>query len=160
MEMIMGFCSKEDPFELDKLKEGRISISTAIKRGQLGNVPLPNTLADDIPYDAKKSSHVIMGTVRTRNLQDMFENHRSRTGEELDAATVKDPHLKDSMTLYMEDESGLMTVKVNRWLYPKLKDALWDIKLGHDFVLMRVEKKPFFGKTVHCNHMWVIDPDD
>jgi hypothetical protein len=45
-------------------------------------------------------------------------------------------------------------------MYPKLKDALWDIKLGHDFVLMRVEKKAFYGKTVHCTHMWVIDPDD
>jgi hypothetical protein len=73
---------------------------------------------------------------------------------------VKDPHLKDSMTLYMEDESGLMTVKVSRWLYPKLKDAIWDISLGHDFVLMRVQKKAFYGKTVHCNHMWVIEPDD
>ena len=45
-------------------------------------------------------------------------------------------------------------------LPPKLKDALWDIRLGHDFVLMRVEKKAFYGKTVHCTHMWVIDPDD
>src|SRR3546814_15421623 len=55
---------------------------------------------------------------------DLFENHRSRTGDEHDPASIKDPHLKDSMTLYMEDESGLMTVKVNRWMYPKLKDAI------------------------------------
>jgi DNA polymerase-3 subunit alpha len=160
MEMITAFCQKEDPFDLGKLKNGSAAIVKAIRRGQLGSLPLPDTLADDIPYDAKRSRHAILGTVRARNLQDMFENHRSRTGEELDPKEVKDPHLKDSMTLYMEDESGLMTVKVNRWLYPKLKDALWDIKLGHDFVLMRVEKKAFYGKTVHCNQMWVIDPED
>lgn len=159
MNKIMEFCNKDDPFELNKLKDGSEVITTAIKQGQLGNMPLPDTLADNIPYDAKKSRHVILGTVRARNLQDLYENHRSRTGDELDPATVKDSHLKDSMTLYMEDESGLMTVKVNRWMYPKLKDALWDIKLGHDFVLMRVEKKAFYGKTVHCTHMWVIDPD-
>jgi hypothetical protein len=159
MQKIKEFCEKDDPFELDKLKNGAATIVDAIKRGELGSCPVPDTLADDIPYEARKSRHVILGTVRARNLQDLFENHRSRTGDELDPATVKDPHLKDSMTLYMEDESGLMTVKVNRWLYPKLKDALWDIKLGHDFVLMRVEKKPFYGKTVHCSHMWVIDPD-
>jgi DNA polymerase-3 subunit alpha len=160
MNMIMEFCGKDDPFGLDKLKLGAAEITNAIKRGQLGNMPLPDTLADNIPYDAQKSTHVIMGTVRARNLQDLYENHRSRTGDELDPATVKDPHLKDSMTLYMEDESGLMTVKVSRWLYPKLKDAIWDINLGHDFVLMRVQKKAFYGKTVHCNHMWVIEPDD
>lgn len=160
MEQIMAFCTKEDPFELNKLRDGAESIVKAIKRGQLGSVPLPNTLADNIPYDAKKSRHVILGTVRARNLQDLYENHRSRTGEELDPKTVKDPNLKDSMTLYMEDESGLMTVKVNRWAYPRLKDAIWSIALGHDFVLMEVEKKPFYGKTVHCNRMWVIDPDD
>lgn len=159
MEMIMEFCTKDDPFELDKLKNGAAEIEKEIRAGKLGRMPLPDTLADNIPYEARKSSHVIMGTVRARNLQDLYENHRSRTGDELDPATVKDPHLKDSMTLYMEDRSGLMTVKVNRWMYPRLKDALWDIKLGHDFVLMRVEKKPFYGKTVHCTQMWVIDPD-
>jgi DNA polymerase-3 subunit alpha len=159
MNKIMEFCNKDDPFELNKLRDGAEEIKTAIQRGQLGSMPMPDTLADNIPYDAKKSRHVIMGTVRARNLQDLYENHRSRTGDELDPATVKDAHLKDSMTLYMEDESGLMTVKVNRWMYPKLKDALWDIKLGHDFVLMQVEKKAFYGKTVHCTHMWVIDPD-
>lgn len=160
MNMIMDFCNRDDPFGLDRLKNGRAEIVGAIKRGQLGSMPIPTTLAEDIPYDAKKASMVIMGTVRARNLQDLFENHRSRTGDELDPKEVKDPHLKDSLTLYMEDESGLMTVKVNRWLYPKLKDALWDIVLSHDFVLMRVEKKAFYGKTVHCNQMWVIEPDD
>lgn len=159
MEMIMEFCTKEDPFELDKLENGAAAIVKEIQAGRLGALPIPDTLADDIPYEARKSTHVIMGTVRARNLQDLYENHRSRTGEELDPKTVKDPDLKDSMTLYMEDKSGLMTVKVNRWMYPKLKEALWGIELGHDFVLMRVDKKPFYGKTVHCNRMWVIDPD-
>lgn len=159
MEMIMEFCTKDDPFELDKLKDGAAQIEKEIRSGKLGRMPLPDTLADNIPYDAKKSKHVVMGTVRARNLQDLYENHRSRTGDELDPKTVKDPHLKDSMTLYMEDKSGLMTVKVNRWMYPRLKEALWGIALGHDFVLMEVEKKAFYGKTVHCNRMWVIDPD-
>lgn len=160
INLIKDFCAKDDPFELNKLRDGKDAIVRAIKAGELGPVPLPDTLAEDIPYEARRSQHYLIGVVKNRNLQDLFENHRSRTGEELDPKTVKDPNLKDSMTMYMEDESGLFTVKVNRWLYPKLKGAIWDIKLGHDFVILKVHKKPFYGKTVHVDKMWVIDPDD
>ena len=159
MEMIQEFCSKDDPFELMKLRDGAAAVVEAIKSGELGPMPVPDTLADNIPYESKRSNHVVMGIVKNRNLQDLYENHRSRTGEELLRKDVKDPDLKDSMTLYMEDESGLMTVKVSRWDYPKMKEALWGLKLGHDFLLMRVQKKPYYGKTVHCKSLWVIDPD-
>jgi hypothetical protein len=159
MAMIQEFCSKEDPFDLMKLRDGSKGIVDAIKAGELGPMPIPDTLADNIPYEAKRSNHVVMGVVKNRNLQDLYENHRSRTGEELLRKDVQDPDLKDSMTLYMEDESGLMTVKVSRWDYPKMKEALWGLKLNHDFLLMRVQKKPYYGKTVHCKSLWVIDPD-
>lgn len=162
LRKIQDFCAAPDPFELDFHKIGKEKVLEAVRqwRRQGLFLPTPTTAADDIPYEDKKSEHVLLGTVRARNLQDLFENHRSRTGEELDPATVRDPHLKDSMTLYMEDASGLMTVKVSRWLYPALKDRLWAIKLDYDFVLFRAVKKPYFGKTVHVaspTQFWVID---
>lgn len=159
---IVDFTSREDPFGLNRLKNGKFEVVKLIsglrKKGHM--VPLPDTTADKVPYEAKRSEHVMMGVVKNRNLQDLFENHRSRTGEELDPATVKDPHLKDSMTLYMEDETGLFTVKVDRWKYPRFKDALWELELNKHFLLFTCIKKPYYGKTVHLTNMWVIDPED
>jgi len=158
VEKIREFAEQDDPFEIHRLEREAALIKRFIKRGDLP-VPMPDTLAQNIPYEAVRSGHVILGQLRNRNLQDLFENHRSRTGQELDPADVKDPELKDSMTLYLEDRSGLMTVKVNRWKYPEYKARLWSATLDHDWILAVVVKKPFYGKTVHVQRLWVIDPD-
>ena len=159
VSMVREFSEMRDPFGINKIKDNAKAIRSAIKRGDLPGVPMPDTLSDQIPYEAKRSEHVVMGVVKARNPQDLYENHRSRTGQELDPATVKDPDLKDSMTLYMEDEAGLMTIKINRWAYPKWKEALWDIELNHDFVVIRCYKKPLYGKTVTMTKLWAIEPD-
>ena len=64
-----------------------------------------------------------------------------------------------SVTLYLEDVAGTLTVKVNRRIYPKFKAMIWDAKIGHDYILATVFKYPFLGKTIHIDQMWVIDPD-
>jgi DNA polymerase-3 subunit alpha len=177
VEKIAAFSAKADPFGISWVKDRSASIKSWIKtetaryrrQGMSMNEielleqipPMPDTTADQVPYEDKESHHIILGVLKARNLQDLFENHRSRTGEELDPETVRDAHLKDSMTLYVEDETGTMTVKVNRWCYPKMKDELWGARLGHDFVLARVYKKPFFGKTITVKRdgLFIIDPD-
>jgi DNA polymerase-3 subunit alpha len=158
--IIKDFCEQDDPFGILRIKRQSEEIRRAIRRKELYGLPMPNTLSDGIPYEDRKSFHVVLGVPKSRNLKDLFEDWRSRTGEELDPDTVSDPHLKDSVTLYMEDEAGLMTVKVNRWMYPRYRDQIWRLVLGHHFVLAKVEKKPFYGKTVHVKEMWVIDPCD
>lgn len=162
IEKITDFVGEVDPFGINKVRDDRAAIVAEIRKrgnGDLPGLPLPNTMADEIPYDNKASNHVILAIMKNRNLQDLFENYRSRTGDELDPKTVKDPHLKDSMTLYLEDPSGMITVKVNRWTYPRMKDDLWSAKLNHDFVLVEGYKRGFYGKTLTANRIYVVDPD-
>ncbi len=162
--MIQDFASDPDPFGIHKLKNQRDEVIKFLKEYNEQQItpkdklPIPDTMADEIPYEARRSQHVVLAMIKERNLQDLYENHRSRTGDELKPSEVKDPDLKDSMTLYADDPAGTMTVKINRWKYPELKDRLWGIELKHDFVLMRVVKKPFYGKTVHVEEMWVFTP--
>lgn len=159
IEKIKEFAANDDPFGIDWIRTAKAAIKKAIRDMDI-ECPMPDSISDDIPYDNKTSSyHTILGMLKTRNLQDLFENYRSREGKDLDPKTVRDPHLKDSMTLYLEDEGGLITAKVNRWMYPKVKDELWNAKERHDFILAKVEKKAFAGKTVHIKNLWVIDPD-
>ena len=159
VEKIQEFADKPDPFGIEKIREDTAAIRKAIKDGDLGATRMPNTLADDIPYEAKPWGGTIMGLLKNRNLQDIYENHRSRTGDELDPATVRDADLKDSVTLYLEDATGTMTVKVPRQIYPKYKDLVWSATPGHDYIICRVKKYPFLGKTVHVEDLWIVDPD-
>jgi DNA polymerase III subunit alpha len=156
---IDAFSESDDPFGIYKLRNDIAAIREAIREGDLPGLPMPHAVADDVPYEAKKWKGVVLCRLRSRNLKDLFEDHRSRTGEELDPSTVKNPDLKDSMTLYMEDESGLLTAKISRQLYPYVKGDIWNAKLGVDYVLASVFTYPFLGKTVHIDRMWVINPD-
>lgn len=160
VEKMAAFAEDEDPFKIDQLRKETEAIKKAIKDGEIV-LPFPRHLSSDVVYEAGKPwNGVILGRIRSRNLQDLFENHRSRTAEELDPATVKDPHLKDSMTIYLEDVDGLLTVKVNRWMYPRYKADLWGATLGKDYVLAVVKKHQIAAsKTIHIEKMWVISPD-
>lgn len=159
MRSISKFCEKDDPFGVFQYERTEASIRRAIRNGDLP-CPMPNTYSDQIPYDPKESRHVILGQLMNKNLQDLFENYRSRVGEELDPATVKRPDLKDSITLYLTDAHGAMTVKVNRFAYPKFKDVIWEARNGVDWILARVKKNKFHGKNVSVEHLWVIEPDE
>jgi hypothetical protein len=147
------------------LKNKRDEIIQVIKEYNKGEdvpherLPLPDTLADDVPYDAKRSEHVILALLKNKNPQEMFENHRSRTGEELDPKSVKNPELKDYMTLYLEDPAGLLTIKVNRWKYPQFEQQLINARIGKDWFLIKAYKAPYYGKSLQTNYLWVIDPE-
>lgn len=158
IEKITEFCSAEDPFDILKIKREIATIKDWIANNLYLSLPMPDTLSSEIPYDAARSNHVILATCNFRNYQDMFEDYRARHGEELNVDDVKDPHLKDSMTMFLEDEMGPISVKVDRWRYPKYKQDLWGIVLGHHYILAKVAKNPFYGKSVSIREMWVIDP--
>lgn len=159
IQKIRAFAENEDPFGIDAIVKDVRAIKRAIRNDELPGVPMPNATADDVPYEDKPWRGIVIGRIKDRNLKDLFEDHRSRTGEDLDPETVKRPELKDSVTMYLEDQTGTLTVKVNRHSYPKFKDRVWDAKLHHDYVLVSAKKYPFLGKTIHVEDMWVIDPD-
>ena len=159
VEKIAEFADNDDPFGILEIQRAVTEIKDAIRSDALPGAPMPTATADDIPYEDKPWRGVILGRLKDRNLKDLFEDHRSRTGEDLDPKTVKRPDLKDSVTMYLEDQAGTLTVKVNRHDYPRFKSRVWDAKMNHDYVLVAAKKYPFLGKTIHVEDMWVIDPD-
>jgi DNA polymerase-3 subunit alpha len=156
---MVAFCEQDDPFEIHKIERESAEIKAWIKAsGFMHGIPMPDTLSSEVPYEDRKSYHTIMGIVNHRNYQDMYEDHRARYGEDLNPDDVKDSHLKDSMTMFMEDEHGPISVKVNRWTYPKYKQQLWDLDIQHHYVIAKVVKNAFYGKNVSVQEMWVVDP--
>ena len=158
IEKMEAFSTTEDPFGIDQVAKEIRAIKSAIRNDELPGAPMPRHTSDDVPYEDVPWKGVIIGRLKDINLKDLFEDHRSRTGEDLDPTTVTNPELKDSVTLYLEDALGTLTVKVNRHSYPRFKQMVWDAKKNQDYFLCTVKKYPFLGKTVHVTGMWVIDP--
>lgn len=159
MALIKGFAEQEDPFGLEVLGKAINQVREQIRSGEL-SLPQPNYTAAEVPYEAKYHNVTWLGVVKARNPRDLFEEHRSRTGEELDPKTVKRPDLKDSMMMYCEDDTGEINVKLDRFKYPRFKDAAWGLRPGKDLVLVQGYKRAQFGRVINITALTVIDPDE
>lgn len=162
VEKIKEFVDAEDPFDLDLLANKLTKVKGDIYRGELGRVPRPTHTARQVPYEKGGDVEVCwLGTIRHRNLKDLFELHYSRTGEELDPEDTRDPHLNEWVTMVGEDDTDLLDISVNRWKYPKMKNVVWGIDLGRHLVLIRGVKRGFMARRqIYVSEMFVIDPED
>lgn len=152
------FAHSEDPYGIGSLSR----MLTAMK-GELKSygLPLPNHTADTIPYEKGRDEEVIwLGIVLFRNLRDLYEQNRARTGEELDASTVRDPHLNEWVIMQATDDTGeILTVRVDRWKYPSMKRAIWGLKTADDAILVHGVKPGWQNsKTINVHKMWVLSP--
>ena len=102
-----------------------------------------------------------MGVITQRNLKELFEMHFSRTGEELDPKEVKDPELNEWVVMWGDDGTDVLTIRVDRWNYPRLRKGVWAIKPDVDLVLIKGSKRAFESRrAIYVNDLWVLGSDD
>jgi hypothetical protein len=151
-----------------------------LRNGQLidssgAMLPAPSHRSEDLPFDLgvqfadaagnatwgqdRGMPVVWIGRVHGRNLRDLFEEHRTREGVELDPATIKAPDKKHSMMMYAYDDTDEINIRVNRWKFPSMKDLLMRIRLDYDLVVVKGYKNRSFGRKIEVDDMWVIDPE-
>jgi DNA polymerase-3 subunit alpha len=171
-----------DPFGVHDLKIKLDEVRMMLRAGQLiagdGHMlPSSTHKAEDLPFDLgvqfydntgrptfgnkneEQMPVVWVGRVAGRNLRDLFEEHRSREGTDLDPSTIKEPNKKHSMVLFAYDDTDEINVRINRWKFPGLKDRLMRVRLDHDLVVIDGYKNRSFGRKIEVNRLWVIDPE-
>lgn len=162
MAKIKEFVAQEDPFGINLLSKTLAAMRDRLwQEGDSLGLPFPRSKSEDVPYEPKKGAHVWLGTVKERNLKDLFELHRSRTGEELDPSTVKEPQHINWCVVLGEDETGPLTLTVHRYrgLYEKYKDRLWGLDPKRHLLLVRGYKKNEYRRALYVEELWVVDPD-
>jgi DNA polymerase III subunit alpha len=167
VERIKAFASAEDPFGALWLDRALAEIKEQLRRGELGKLPVPTHTSADIPYARGRDIPVVwLGCIHNRNVRDIFEYNRAK-GEEIDLEAmtiggkkIKDPEFNEWMVMVGDDEFDQMGVRVDRYRYPGFRQALWDMRLGEDLILV-AGKKPGFLSTrqIWVESMWVIDPE-
>jgi DNA polymerase-3 subunit alpha len=159
IENIKQFVSSDDPFGIERLPTMIREVSAELPGWGL---PMPTHRGIDVPYDKSLDIEVCyMGIVVKRNLRDIFESHRAKTGDELDPETVKEPDKRELVVLTMYDGTEVITARVTRWKYEAMKAAVWSISPEKDLVLIRGTKPGWrTAREIYINEMWVIDPED
>lgn len=162
MEKVEAFCNDPDPFGVQLLGNTLAKVRRHIwQEGDLDGWPFPHSKSEDVPYEAKRGTHVWLGMVRERNLKDIYELHRSRTGEELDPKNVKEPEYVNYVVILGEDETGPLTMTVHRYrgLYEKFKDAIWNMDVKRDLLLVQGYKRAEYRRAIYVTDLWVINPE-
>ncbi len=156
---ITEFAEAEDPFDIYKLE--RHIHETKEQLRDLG-LPYPTHTSIDLPYEQGHEFKVVwLGTVTDRNIRDIFEQNRARTGEELDPKDVKDPHLNEWAQLTGLDENDQLLIKIDRWRYPKFKKHVFECKMNEDLILVEgVRPRYVTARQVKVKQMWVLEMDD
>lgn len=161
IEKIKDFCEQEDPFGIRMLSDTLKAVRRYLwEEGEADGLPFPSSKSEDVPYEAKRGDHVWVGMVRDRNLKDIYELHRSRTGEELDPKTVKEPQFVNYVVLTGEDETGPLVITVHRWrgFYEKYKDAIWGMDTKSQMILVRGYKRAEYRRAIYATELHIIDP--
>jgi hypothetical protein len=159
MQMVEEFCAQEDPFGIHALRRLLEKARWWIdKNGERAGLPYPSSRSEDVPYEAIRGEHTWVGRVVHRNLKDIYELHRSRTGNELDPATVKEPEFVNYVVLLGEDETGPLTITVHRYggLYEKYKEDIWDLNPDKDLLLVRGYKRQEYRRAIYAKELHVL----
>jgi DNA polymerase III subunit alpha len=171
---IEAFAGAEDPFGL-KRTERALGRARAFLRATPA-IPTPTHNGAEIAaiyveqnYGAtarknygKGPKVIYAGIVKERNMQDAVENRRSRSGEAAEdiLKTLKRPDLLEYCSLRCYDETDEeVYLRVNRWVFPKLKRVVESITVGHDVVVAVGNRIAGFGTPVMVDRLWVVDPD-
>ena len=164
IEMMMEFVTQDDPLGVNVLDKKLKAVVDDIEAGKLKTrdgsfLPMPTHTASTVPYGRGHDTQVVwIGTIVQRNLRDLFEVNFSRTGVALDPKEVSSPDKREWVLLQGADSDDMVTININRFLYPKMKEVVWNLKMGKDLVLVRgVKRGANPHKIIYCSDMWVFE---
>lgn len=158
IQQIKAFTEKDDPFDVYLMTDRLQKVRDWLKKSK--ELPKPTHTAADIPYVSGESANVVwVGIIKHRNLRNLWEINQKK-GIELDPSTVKSPELDEWMIMTCEDEEETVTVTINRFKWPKLKEAIWRTREERDVIVVKGFKPAAMSaRVVQVNDIWVIDPD-
>jgi DNA polymerase III subunit alpha len=150
-----------DPFGLDLLRTSLDQVRSRLRTSAvLGDdddpLPSPTHTSEEVPYEPSFERVIWLGVLRERNLKDLFELHRSRTGQELDPATVDRPDLVNWVVFLGEDDTDVLTLTISRKSYPRLRTRAWYVRLNKDLVLVKGVTTRQYRRAIYVTDMFVF----
>lgn len=163
VENIISFTKQDDPLGAYWLDRSIASVKQLIADEADGfdELPEPTHRAADLPYQDHTDIEVVwLGCVSGVVVRDIYEQFKLREGREADKGEIKDPHLREWVVMQAEDETDQISIRVDRWKYPKYKRLIWSMT-DKDLLLVRGMKPRWSAnRQITVGDMWVIDPSE
>jgi DNA polymerase-3 subunit alpha len=158
VDKVKDFVAQRDPYGILRLEEAITAVRSEL--GDLG-LPEPTHTAAEVPYERGVDTQIVwLGIIVHRNLRDIFETNRARTGEELKPEEVKRPELNEFLLAEGYDGDEIVNIRFNRFVYPRFRKAIWGLKVGADLVLIQGVKPGWrTAREIYVRNMWVLDPE-
>jgi hypothetical protein len=154
---ILEWVNQDDPFGVTTLDTLIKDIKEKIEEGVL-DLPMPTHTAQEVPYERGKDVQVVwVGMALNRNLRDLFETNRARKGVELDPSEVRSPELREWVIMGGYDGEEILSLRIDRFRYPRFRSLVWDIKLGEDIIVAKgVKPGNRTARVIDLSKLWVI----
>jgi DNA polymerase-3 subunit alpha len=161
IDKIEEFCERPDPFNIEGIDRTLDTVRDMLSEGW-ADMPVPTHTSVDVPYERGRDEKIVfLGMPMDINLRDIFESNRARTGEELSRNSVRDPDKNEWVMILCTDGDEQVTIRVDRWRYPRFRKMVWGAQMGHDLLLVEGVKPGFrTAREIYVRKMWVIDPDE
>lgn len=160
IEKIKDFCESPDPFGLGAAGRTLDVYRSAFRAGESpAGLPVPTHTSEEM-LDLYDEWIVWMGFAKKREYKDLIEDERARSGDSVAEirARVKDPDLAKSCVLHGYDDGNEdVYLRFSRWKYPEFAEALEDINLDTDMLIIGGIKKKGFGISIQVKELYVID---
>jgi hypothetical protein len=162
VQKIVNDATAADPFKVERLDSMIAAVVADLPRlnkGRKHPIPSPTHTAIEVPYERGSDIEVVwVGLIVHKNLRDIFEVNRARTGEELDRSEVKYPDLNEWGLLAGYDGTDLLSIRIDRFKYPKFKKIFWGIQQNQDVVLVKGVRPGWrTAREIYANQIWVLD---
>lgn len=164
VDKIEQWVLQKDPFGVRTLDDSIAVVKKLIRRNKLKRadgrrLPTPTHTAPDLPYEQGREFAVCwLGTILQRNIRDIFETNRAKTGVELDPKAVRNPELNEWALLTCEDEDDQLLLKIDRWKYPQFKEAIFNFQMGHDLLLVEgIRPRYVTARQILAKRLWTIE---
>lgn len=171
IKKIVEFADNVDPFNLLLVSKllGKYRELLNGQSADFAQVPVPTHQSHEIPREGEHEI-IWMGIVRKKEYKDYIEDQRARTGDSLEEirAGMKDPDKVKSCVMHCYDDGDEeVYIRFNRWTFPAYQEAIEDIELERDIVIITGRKREDFGISLHVDPEWktsnamiVIDPSE
>lgn len=164
IDKIKEFAGGEDPFGVHRFDNAvgqAVAAITQHNDSAADKIPLPTHGSEDIPIDRGSDIEVVwVGFVTKKMFRDIFEYSRSK-GEELDPGQISNPELRESAKLFAEDGDGSVTINFSRFVYPKYRGLVANLRADKDLILVQGTKPGFMnGRYINVTRAWALETEE
>lgn len=155
------FAENADPFNVDRIRRKMTELRHDLRIDNPLCLMTPTHTSDELPREGRHEV-IWAGIPFTVEYKDLVEDERARSGREVGEIleSIDDPHLlKSAVIKCVDDGDEEVYIRFNRWHFPRFQQAIEDLEVGKDALVVKGIKREGFGVSIQARDMQILTLD-